>query len=204
MRSVFDVPLASTRKVNLFQDASRLQKKRDSRGKRTNGPCPADSLRGICYLLKKLLLLAIPPVLVAGEKSGNTGNTDTHLRGSPPGVAVEPGLPTEALARTNGPGRTRRRFCLRQSLRQWKHLNILPPKVGQSSCDEARALPHPPIASAQEGSADAQETKAGARDGGPHSPDEPGCLWPPFARHCSEPRTGLTIGLVGQVNGTLS
>gem|GEM_PF-4805132 len=143
MRSVFVVSLASTRKVNLIQDASQPQKQSDSRGKRTNSPCPPDSLRGICYLLKKLLLLAIPPVLVAGEKSGNTGNTDTHLRGSPPSIVVEPGLPTPAMARTNGPGRTRRRFCLRQRLRQWKHLHLVSPKVGLSTCDEARSLLSP-------------------------------------------------------------
>lgn len=52
-RSVFGVSLASTRKLNLFQGASRLQKKRDSGGKRTHDPCPPDSLRGICSLLKK-------------------------------------------------------------------------------------------------------------------------------------------------------
>jgi hypothetical protein len=67
---------------------------------------------------------------VAGEKCGNTGYTDTHSRWSQAGIASQPILPTPAMARTKGSGRTRRRFCLRQSLRQWKHLNILSPPVG--------------------------------------------------------------------------
>ena len=48
----------------------------------------------------------------------------------------------------------------------------------QSICDEASALLHLPIASARAGSADAQGRRAEVRDGGPHSPDELGCLWP--------------------------
>ncbi len=58
---------------------------------------------------------------------------------------------------------------------------------GRSTCDEARALPHPPIASVRERSAAAQERKAGARDGAPHSPGAPGCLWP------LEPGTALSL-----------
>ena len=65
----------------------------------------------------------------------------------------------------------------------------------QSICDEARALLHPPIALARAGSADAQETKVEARDGGPHSPDAPGCLWPQvpstaLAAHRADNRSG--------------
>ena len=52
------------------------------------------------------------------------------MRWSPPRIAGEPILPTPAMMRTHGTGWTRRRFCLRQSLRQWKHLNILPSPVG--------------------------------------------------------------------------
>src|SRR2546423_13185303 len=40
-------------KVEPLPGRSRLQKKRDSCGKRTNDPCPPDSHGGICYLLKK-------------------------------------------------------------------------------------------------------------------------------------------------------
>ena len=75
---------------------------------------------------------------------------------------------------------------------------------GQSSCDEARALPHPPIASAQEESADAQETKPGARDGGLHSRRQSPVAFGPWCQALLSQSTELTIGLVGQVHGSLS
>ena len=203
MRSVFVVSLASTRKVNLIQDASQPQKQSDSRGKRTNSPCPPDSLRGICYLLKKLLLLAIPPVLVAGEKSGNTGNTDTHLRGSPPSIVVEPGLLTPAMARTNGPGGTRRRFCLRQSLRQWKRLNILPSPVGNPAATKRAPCHIHPSHRPKKDRLTRKCRSLGQETADYTHPTSP-VAFGPWCQALLSQSTGLTIGLVGQVHGSLS
>jgi len=66
---------------------------------------------------------------------------------------------------------------------------------GLSTGDEARALPYPPTASARDGSADARERKVGARDGAPHSPDAPDCLWP------LEPGTALAAHSVDSRSG---
>jgi hypothetical protein len=58
---------------------------------------------------KKLLCEPVPPVLVESKKSRNACDSDTQLRGSPPGRANESVMPTEALMRTHGTRRVRRR-----------------------------------------------------------------------------------------------
>ena len=153
--------------------------------------------------MKKLLVLAIPPVLVAGEKSGNTGNTDTHLRGSPPSIAVEPGLPTPAMARTNGPGRTRRRFCLRQSLRQWKHLNTLPSPVGNPAATKRAPCHIHPSHWPKKHRLTLKRRSLGQETADYTHPTSPVAfgLW---RQALLSQSTGLTIGLVGQINGSLS
>ena len=44
----------------------------------------------------------VPPLSLHRQTSGNASDTDTQLRGSKRGIAVEPILPMEALMRTDG------------------------------------------------------------------------------------------------------
>jgi hypothetical protein len=157
--------MASARRKLLPYRQKALGEEREVAGSRQGFLALLVHSEGEGTAVKKLLWWPVPPVLVHGEKSGNACDGETPLRGSPPSVACEPIAPTEALARTKGAGWTRRRFCLPLALSQGKHLNLLPTKVGPSICDEARALPHPPIASVREGQACVQQTQAGARGG---------------------------------------
>ncbi len=120
--------------------------------------------------LKKLLEVAVSPLLLQRQTSGNAGDTDTQVRWSEPGIACEPILPTPAVMRTHGTRWASRRQDLLLGLTQGKDLNELPTKVGLSRCDEALDLPHPPTGSVRAGSAFAQEAQAQgeARDGAQH------------------------------------
>lgn len=120
-------------------------RRRETMGvKSTHDSCPPDSLRGRCCLLKKASCVGHSSEGARLSRKAGTRAILICTRGGPkPAEPRQPVLPTKALAPTSDPGRTRRRFCLRQRLRQWKHLHILSPKVGLSTCDEARSLLSP-------------------------------------------------------------
>jgi hypothetical protein len=82
-------------------------------------------------------------VLVAGEACGNPSNRDARLRWSRPGIACEPVLPTPAMMRPHRTGWASRRGKARRHVSKRKDLDVLPAKVGSSSCGEALDRPHP-------------------------------------------------------------
>ena len=112
--------------------------------KETHDPRPADLLRGRECCVENASRAVVPPLSLHRQTSGNAGDTDTQLRGSEHGIAVEPILPTPAVMRSDGTRWTRRRQKLWLCLNQGKDLNILPARVGSSRCDEALDQAHSP------------------------------------------------------------
>ena len=117
-------------------------------------------------------------------------------------MACEPIRPSPTVMRSHRTWWARGRGKARRHAGKRKDLDVLPAKVGSSRCGEVLAQAHPPSGSVRAGPVCAQQAqvRGEARDDGPHSRDGLDPLWPPFARHCSEPRTRLTIRLIGQVD----
>jgi len=107
-------------------------------------------------------------MLAGGEKSGNTCDSDTELRWSPPGVVSEPSVPTPAVMRTHGTGWTRRRLGLLLGLSQWKHLNILPTPVGGPATAKCSTGHIYPAHRSEHDGLSLEPWQVEARDGGPH------------------------------------
>jgi hypothetical protein len=148
--------------------------------------------------------LLMPPSLAPRQKSGNACDSDTQLRGSPPGVARESVLPTEALMRAHGTRRARRRGNPLRNWRKRKHLDVLPTPVSDppaakrstSYIHESRIDPRRTgFSSTKAGGGKRRRTALTRRARLPLAPD---------ARALLAKRTVLTIGLGGHIHSPLS
>ena len=130
--------------MKLFQNASGLQKKKDGGGKSTHDPCPPDSLRGICYLLKHASCVGHSSEGALLARKAGTPATLIRTRGGP-----KPALQTNRSCQLQ---RWRERRALggrggglsqaeSEAMEAPQHIVAA---SGRSTCDEARALPHSP------------------------------------------------------------
>jgi hypothetical protein len=126
--------------------------------------------------LKKLLEVAVSPLLLQRQTSGNAGDTDTQLRWSEPGIACEPILPTPAVMRTNGTRWARRRQNLWLGLTQGKDLNELPTPVSYPGATKRSTCHiHPPDRSEQDRLSLNRHRRRGRQETA-HSTDAPGAI----------------------------
>src|SRR5215467_5082216 len=85
--------------------------------------------------------------LGVSEACRNESLRNTRLRWSRPGIAGEPNVPAPAAMRAHRTWWTKGRGKARRLVRKRKELDILPAKVGSSSCGEVLARLHRPSGS---------------------------------------------------------
>lgn len=124
-------------------------------------------------------------------------------RWSEAGIASESVLPAPAMARTNGSGRMRRGFRLRQSLRQWKHLNILPPPVGCPSATKRTPCHIHPSHRSEKDRLTLKRRRLGQETADHTHPTRP-VAFGSRGQALLAQSARLTIGLIGQVDRSLS
>ena len=142
--------------------------------------------------------------LAYSEKIGNTSDGDTQLRRSPPGIVCEPILPTPVVMRTDGTRWARRRQNLSASSEPREVPQRIADASGPSRFDAEIGLPHPPTALNRARPAFARTVAGGGKRRRTALTRRARSPLAASRQALLAKRTLVTIGLVGQIDSTLS